>query len=57
MQNRTQPLFLHKVCAHFNIYENDKADALAKTENGLSHCPPISGYEHAHSTPYYLYKD
>jgi hypothetical protein len=57
MQNRTQLLFLHKVRAHFNIYGNDKADALAKASNGLSHRLPLSDYEHAHSTPYYLHKD
>jgi hypothetical protein len=57
MQNRTQPLFLYKVQDHFIIYGNDKADALAKAGNGLSHRPPLSDYEHAHSTPYYLDKD
>jgi hypothetical protein len=57
MQTRTQPLFLHKVRAHFNIYGNDKADELAKAGNELSHRPPLSDYEHAHSTPYYLHKD
>jgi hypothetical protein len=57
MQNRTQPLFLHKVRAHFNIFGNDKADELAKAGNDLSHRPPISDYEHAHSTPYYLHKN
>jgi hypothetical protein len=41
----------------FNIYGKDKADALAKARNDLSHRPPISDYEHAHSTPYYLHKD
>jgi hypothetical protein len=57
MQNWTQLFFLHKVWAHFNIFGNNKADELAKAENGLSHRPPISDYEHAHSTPYYIYKD
>jgi hypothetical protein len=57
MQTRTQPLFLHKVRAYFNIYGNDKADELAKACNKLPHRPPLSDYEHAHSTPYYLHKD
>ena len=57
IQIRTQPLFLHKVRAHLNIYGNDKADAIAKAGNRLSHCPLLSDYEHAHSTPYYLHKD
>jgi hypothetical protein len=57
MQNRTQPLFLRKVQAHFNIFGNDKVDELAKAGNDLSHRPPISDYEHAHSTPYYLHKN
>jgi hypothetical protein len=57
MQTGTQPLFLHKVRTHFNIYGNDKANELAKVGNRLSHRPPISDYKHTHSTPYYLYKD
>jgi hypothetical protein len=57
MQTRTQPLFFHKVQAHFNIYGNDKADALAKAGNGLSHRTPLSDYEYAQSTRYYLHKD
>jgi hypothetical protein len=57
MQTRTQPLFLHKVRAHFNIYGNNKADELAKAGNELPHRPPLSDYEHVHLTPYYLHKD
>jgi hypothetical protein len=57
LQNRTQPLFIHKVRTHINIPGNEHADKLAKDGNKLSHRDPHIDYERAHPTPYYLHKD
>ena len=57
LQNRNQPLSIYIIHAHTNIQGNDKADKLAKAGNYLAHCPPRHDFEHAHSTPYYLYRE
>jgi ribonuclease HI len=54
--SHTQSISLNKVRAHANILGNSKADTLAKAGNTLPHRPPISDFEHVHSTPYYLHK-
>jgi hypothetical protein len=57
LRNRTQPLSIYKIRAHTNIQGNEKVDKLAKAGNDLFHRPPRQDFEHAHSTPYYLYRD
>ena len=57
LQQCTQTLTIYKVCAHSNIFCNDKANELVKAGNELEYKHPSFLHEHAHSTPYYLHKD
>jgi hypothetical protein len=57
IQTRTHPLSLYKIKAHAIIEGNKKTNKLTKAGNDMPPRPPLDDYEHAHFTPYYLYKD
>ena len=57
LQQRSHLLTIYKVNAHSNIFENEKADALAKIGNTHDHTYHFFPHEYAYTAPYFLHKD
>jgi hypothetical protein len=57
LQEKTQPISLHKVRAHTKIARNKMADLFAKISEFKPHLLPYELHEFSHSIPYYLHKE